>query len=379
MNIALITFSISDRSGSRAPIRLAQYLKKLGHDIHLFSYNIGLDSELKVRLEKEGIKVTVYEISNNLPFPLVGISKLTRMVTDLKNGQFDIISFHSNLLSLLAAKLSGQKILATYYGTEFSYKKIRSEAKMPIKTGWVSSLKSELSDLILTFLQRIYFWLCDDAVAISQYLSYEADKYFNRKLKVIYLGAETDFFKPDVPITESDFILSVSRIVPYKGFDLLIEAFKKANEKKPNLKLIIVGSVANSNYLTYLNSISNKQVEIRSNLSDFELQKLYSSCLLYATCDLWAPWSLTPLEASFFSKPLLALDFGSMKEIIKDGQNGFLSKNITEFSDKITELADNSRLRSSFGLKAKQLVSEYKWVNTAQEYDLFFKKVINVK
>lgn len=373
MNIGLITFSLSDRSGARAPIRLAQFLQREGHLVHLYAYDIGLNLELKNQLEQEGLVVTIYETNPKLPFPLIGLAKLLKMITDLKAGDHEIISFHSNLLALWAAKLSGRKILATYYGTEFSYRKIRGEAKMPINPGWVTNLKSTLNDSLLTLLQRIYFWLAGDAVAISRFLAVEADKFFNKKLKVIYLGAETDFFKPNTKVTESDFILSVSRIVPYKGFDLLIEAFKKVNEKNPNLRLVIVGSVANTQYLTYLKSISNPRVEIRSNLSDQELQRLYASCLFYATCDLWVPWSLTPLEASFFGKPLLALNLGAMKEIIKDGSNGLLAGDTTDLVSKMARLVTDRTLRERLGQGASKLVTNFDWSKTAREYSQAFR------
>lgn len=374
MNIGLLTYTLSDRSGARAPIRLAQALKKAGHQVTIYGYDFNQDKELTKKLNEQGIKVVIYQTNPSVPFSFRGWGSVTKAASDLKKSTHDVISFHSTLPFMIAAKLSGVKVLKTYYGTELSYYQIRRDSGMPIQIPFSQVIKSKIFDYLLMFLEKLSFMFADQKIAISKFLADEARQLYGEKIDYIYLGAQSDFFHEQRETkNEDNFILSVSRIVPYKGFDLLIEAFKKADLKE--LRLVIVGSTADQSYLEYLKSLKNDKVEIKSNLTDKELAQLYSSCLAYASGDLWVPWTLTPLEASFFGKPLIGFDLGAMNEVIKNNENGLLARNVDELSENISKIAKSKDLRHKLGSKAKEKVKEFTWERTVSEYEQRFKSL----
>lgn len=340
-----------------------------------------MDLDILKRLKDNKIKVVIYRVNKNslLPFFLRGWLVIPKVWFDLRQAKHQVLSLHSTIPFMIASRFSGSKILKTYYGTELSSYHFRKNANLPIKIKLSKLIISKITDAILLALEKTSFALADEVVTISEYLAYEANKLFGKKVDVIYLGAESNLFKDQQRRNESkNFILSVSRIVPYKGFDILIEAFKRANEKIGELYLVIVGSAANQDYLRYIKEISNEKVEIKYNIDERNLGYLYSSCLFYVTCDLWFPWSLTLLEASFFGKPLLAIKTGAAVEIIKDEENGLLADNVEDLTTKIIRLSGDAKLRSRFGKKAKEMVERFNWDKSALKYENKLTKLVKI-
>ena len=186
----------------------------------------------------------------------------------------------------------------------------------------------------------------------------------------VYLGVDNmkTALKKDNSKDKTVRVISVSRIVPYKGFHTLIETFIKVNQKFPDMRLDIIGSSPIQAYLDYLNSIKNQNVHIHVNITDQELAEYYNQADIYATCDTWVPWSLTPLEASFFSLPLLGMDYGAMNEIIVNKKTGLLAKNQKELEQNLVALTENKTLRKTLGKGAKSEVTKFTWAKTCEEY-----------
>ena len=101
MKVALVTKSLSTSSGARAPFELALHLQSFC-DITIFAEAKNAQKDLKNKLKN-------LKLYKN-PMHLYQLLKL---------GDFDVISFHSTFLEMIAAKLTGIPIVRTYYGTQF--------------------------------------------------------------------------------------------------------------------------------------------------------------------------------------------------------------------------------------------------------------------
>lgn len=67
-----------------------------------------------------------------------------------------------------------------------------------------------------------------------------------------------------------------------------------------------------------------------------------------------------------------------MPEIIKHGETGFIAQNSQEYSEYLTKLLTDKKLREKMGEKAKKLVGkDFNWDQCAGEYlDLYAKKKV---
>lgn len=366
MKIAILTEILSTHSGSRAPVELAKHLS-LSNEITLIVYALKTEKRVKRELEKKGVKVFLIN-SPKIPFGrwLVAFKVLPHL-----RGQ-DIISFHGTLPTFLVAKLSGLPLVKTYYGTQLNayLERLLPYQKPTLKDKFLNWLGNKL----ILIVQRIYFRLSDQVVAISKYTSKEAKKLYGRKIPFIHLGAAPLSSNQQLTINNQQFptILSISRFTPYKGFHLLIEAVKRMDRK---VNLFIVGSASQPKYLDYLKEIKTPNTKILVDISDQELANLYRNCDLYATCDRYLFFGLPPLEAALFGKPTLALDFCAAHEIIIHGKTGLVAKNLEKFKKSLVRLIQNGDFREQLGRNAKKRVEEkFTWKKTAQKYEEIFRK-----
>lgn len=120
-----------------------------------------------------------------------------------------------------------------------------------------------------------------------------------------------------VPVAQvadwTGFHLVVSRLMPYKNVDRVIEAFRGLPER-----LVVVGS---GPLLDELRSGAPDNVAVVTGLSDQQMRWVYSHsrALVAASHE---DFGLTPLEAGAFGKPTLALRAGGYLDSIAEGVNG---------------------------------------------------------
>lgn len=384
MKIAIISRSLSTHSGSRAPIELAKHLV-LHNQITLIVFEGEDASPLKQELEKKGVKVIFIKTPPVVFGKWFGSLKLLPYL----KGQ-DIISFHGTFPVFLVAKLSRIPIVKTYYGTQLD---AYLERFLPgQKLNLINHLLNFLGNRLILYTERVSFSLASEVIGISRYTSGEAKKLYGRKIPYIHLGVNLPSLNKSSIINHKRglllrnkssviTILSVSRFTPYKGFHRLIEVFKDVSQKFPNIKLILVGSAPNLNYLNYLKKLSkNFNIQIIPNLPDEELTKLYQEADIYTTCDRYLFFGLPPLEAALFSKPSLALNYCAASEIIYNNKTGLVANNLEEFKKDLILLIRDERLRINLGKQAqKKVVKYFNLNNTVNSYEKLLSKYVKTK
>jgi glycosyltransferase involved in cell wall biosynthesis len=155
----------------------------------------------------------------------------------------------------------------------------------------------------------------DYFLANSENTKNRIKKYYNREAKVLYPGI--DIFPPielspkgrKSKLQQEDFYLAVGRCIPYKKFDLLIEAFNQNGKK-----LICVTNTDNKLYQK-LKKISGPNIEWKLGISRNETQELFASAKAF----LFPPeedFGLVPLEAMAHGTPVIAYGKGGALETV---------------------------------------------------------------
>jgi glycosyltransferase involved in cell wall biosynthesis len=113
---------------------------------------------------------------------------------------------------------------------------------------------------------------------------------------------------------EAGYFLCVSRLLPYKNLDAVIEAFSGI----PDRRLLLVGDGPERSRLS---KILPANVTLLGSVSDDQLAWLYTNCLgLIAAA--YEDYGLVPLEAASFGKPTAALHWGGFLDTVIDGRTG---------------------------------------------------------
>ncbi len=150
-----------------------------------------------------------------------------------------------------------------------------------------------------------------------------------------------------VPGIEPGFLLCVSRLLPYKHVDRIVDAFQML----PTERLVIVGT---GPLAAQLHRRQSPQMKLLSNVNDAQLRWLYLSCagLVAASHE---DFGLTPLEAAAFGKPSATLAWGGFLDTVRPGSTGVLfdRPNADAIAEAIRELKrrawDAATLRTHAG------------------------------
>jgi len=161
----------------------------------------------------------------------------------------------------------------------------------------------------------------DYFIANSKTVKKRISKYYKAESKVIYPPVETDIFKVSEDI--GDYYLIGARLSPYKRFDVVIEAFKKSNQK-----LKIFGSGVDEKRLKEIAGDASN-IEFLGRVSDEEMAQLYSECRAFINPQD-EDFGITAIEAMASGRPVIAFRRGGATETVLEGVTG----EFFDFQDK---------------------------------------------
>jgi len=172
----------------------------------------------------------------------------------------------------------------------------------------------------------------DNVIVPSEYLkSLVAGWGINpEKIKVIYNGVD---FKPaDLSKEEArtklgihgNIILSVGRLVPWKGFRMLIKAMPKLIELNQFFRLVIVGDgLERKNLEAMAKNIGlDKKINIAGKKSSQELALYMAAADVFILNSSYEGFSHQILEAMKAGVPVIVSAIRGNREIVRQGENG---------------------------------------------------------
>jgi glycosyltransferase involved in cell wall biosynthesis len=235
------------------------------------------------------------------------------------------------------------------------------------------------------FLYWLQSFLCrkaDKVIVPSEYLAGIVRGWGvpNNKIKVIYNGV--DFKSSEIGQEEAkkkigiygDIILSAGRLVPWKGFRMLIKIMPRLSEISQLFRLVIVGSGPDKKILESMikNLGLERKVYLVGKKSQEELAIYMAASDIFVLDTGYEGFSHQILEAMSAGVPVITTAVGGNREIMKQGENGFVVKYNDEFNliEAIKSVRDNPELRKEFienGKKTVQYFSSEKMLSETIE------------
>jgi len=336
-------------------------------------YSVGTSTENEWinLLNKEGIFtffVSEWGGNNNFHKFIKGIRNLRKM---FNKDRIDIVHSHFQLGTLAAVTLKFLKISKFAYRTSH----IRKEWDNGKWTWFLNPI----------FIRFVFPKYLDGEIGVSEaVVKYLKDrKIFNldeRKIYLIYNGINiqeivklsnqidkslTTFINP-----ESLIIGSVGRLSVQKGYPYLIEAMKIVSNKINDVKLLIVGDGELKEELFEL----TKNLKMDDHISFLGLKTNVPSIIknfdIFVLSSLWEGLPTVVMEAMVCSVPVIATDIPGTRELIEDGENGFLVKPRDSFdlAEKIIEVLNDKHLRELVTSNALMDVQKYDMSEICNNY-----------
>jgi glycosyltransferase involved in cell wall biosynthesis len=238
----------------------------------------------------------------------------------------------------------------------------------------LSGLKERLAKWTLSNLRKWDVGNLDTVhyfVANSQYIAERIKRIDVREAQVIYPPVQTELF--EFQQDKEDFYLTMSRLVPYKRIDLIVEAFSKM----PSKRLVVIGDGPE---MERIKKLAGKNVELLGFQPDDVLRQYLSRArgFIFAAEE---DFGIAPVEAQAAGTPVIAYGKGGVLETVIENQTGIFFKEQTvssliEAVDQFEKMKfDPQRIRlnaerfneTRFKKEFKQFV-EVKWEEFCENY-----------
>jgi glycosyltransferase involved in cell wall biosynthesis len=189
---------------------------------------------------------------------------------------------------------------------------------------------------------------------------------------VVRGGIDLDRFHYD-PRPRKRQVILVSRIMPHKGQNYLIEAVGS------DIPIVIAGRIKDERYYEYLQDMArDKQVTFLTDASDDEILELYRTSAITVAAsvyrDVWGnEWpqsellGLTMLESMAVGTPVVCTDVGAMPEYVVDGVTGYVvpPNDPKQLRDRIDRLLDDKASAIEMGRAGSAHVQQFSWAQVA--------------
>ena len=182
------------------------------------------------------------------------------------------------------------------------------------QTGLNRGVKGVAVSLILHYLRQ---WdvatanRVDAFVATSRYIARRIWKTYRRPSRVIYPPVDLDRFKPSDK--REPFYLTVSRLVPYKYVDRIVDAFTRMN-----LPLVVIGDGPERERVE---RAAGPSVTVLGRQSDEVVRDHLSRCRAFVfMAD--EDFGIAPVEAQASGAPVIAFGRGGSLETVAGGKTG---------------------------------------------------------
>jgi len=230
-------------------------------------------------------------------------------------------------------------------------------------------------------LRQVLRTTIDDAdlvVSASEHARVEAEQMMGRPLPAVWVppGVDVDRFRPidaeqradvrrryGVP-ADAPFVLSVSRLVPRKGMDTLIDAASLLESEFPDLVTLIAGTGRDRRRLQRRIDSTSAPARLLGRVAHDDLPLLYAAADVFVMlCRIrWGGleqegFGIVFLEAAACEVPQVAGNSGGAADAVADGETGIVVQqpdDADEAAAAIARLLRDDGLRATMGRRGRE-------------------------
>lgn len=272
---------------------------------------------------------------------------LSRGIESHNLSEFDLILSFSSCVAKNAKKLKKSSKHVCYIHT-------------PVRYGWemdydprVKNLPFGVQNIAKFFLKRLkaYDYKLrenpDFYIANSSETAGRVTKFYDLSSQVLY--PPVDMENLDFSEKKSDYYLGFGRMVVYKKFDLLVEAFLAM----PDRKLILAGVGPETKKLEEkVKKMGAKNIVFAGKVSEEKKKELFAKAKAFILPQK-EDAGIVQLEAMASGTPVIAYKSGGILDVLEDGKNGvfFKEQTVESLQRGIEEFEKNSEKFSAKEIK----------------------------
>lgn len=325
---------------------LAKHFNQEGHDAHIITPFPG-------PRRQEGIQIHRIP-SKQIPKVSLMMNPLAFRALErvLKKGKFDVLHAHSGVISPFA------------YGSLYIAKKL----KIPhLITNHSLLEKSAKIFRLLNLVSRWHNWplLLSSVSSVAAEGMHQASGK-KKKVQILPNGINPEEWQIE-PSEHSEIrITSVMRITRKKRPLVLIRSIPKilaSYQGKKNLKFCLIGDGSQMKKVKLLVKKLGieKHVELPGYLSRAKIKEVFRKSDLFVSPTLKESFGIAILEARCAGLPIVAMNYGGVRDFIQHGKEGFLAKNDLEFVRYISKVIQDEELRRRMTQSSRESTEQFSW------------------
>jgi len=306
---------------------LAKRLAQRGHEVHVVTFGTpGYEERDGYHIHRQAYP----QLPKPLAFPLRILKAGLLCARVVREHSLEVIyaqEYLSGLVGLIAKKLTGKPLYLKYVG-DWAW-------EVAFARGWTDRLLHEFYDSgspnaytsAMMHLQRLVGKNCAGIIAPSEYLRSVIERW-NIPTPVVVIPNAVELHPCDKGMCRRELglegftLVSVGRLVRWKGFHLVIEALKDLDEE---VNYLIIGE---GPYRRVLEGLKEKlklgSVHFLGKMPKNRTLKYICASDLFVLPSYYEGMSHVILEAMSCRTPVLASDIPPNRELIRDGETGFL-------------------------------------------------------
>ena len=364
-----------------AEVALFYYIKALGmEEYDHYVYCFGPDGPVRERIESLGVPVFMGKrdsIKQPIRFAISLFSLFQNLMVLIESKHIQVIQSHSgqaNQLAVAIGRLAGIPAFPTVHSTmAFINKGSRWDLRVYLKKvvdGFIYRMayrvlvvSQEIKDIVL----KTYGLKDNKVLVLKNGIIWEDSS-------VVPVELKNEF-----PMLENKLkLLAVGRLVPLKGFDILVRAVAEAvNQGMQDLLVLVAGD-------------GEERVRLEGLIRDLELDSyikliglrhdviaLMKSSDLFVMSSLYEGLSIAMIEAMACGLPIIASAAPGIKDFIKNEQNGLLFpvQDHKALAQRILRLVNDEDMRTRLSRGAREsFEKEYDMRRNIKSLDMLFRK-----
>lgn len=389
MNLLIFTTDFKPMAGGKAEHahRYARYFHERGHTV------------VTVAPHVEGCEAfdetQPYEIRRvrelPLPGPLSQLRLLSVYVELLREERFDWVYcpfwYPEGWIAALVAPFTSARLAIAVHGREVLYEKDSFEARIRAQRQLLKA------GMLQPPLQRWILRSADVVVAVSQWTRDAVLEAVPEgvDVRVVNNGVSPEEFADAKPIERLDgldlgdrkVLLTVARLAPRKGHDVVIKALPAIVEEHPDTVYLIAGSGGERASLEALAERAGVEdhVVFLGYVPDSDLPDLYATADLFVMPNRWEGTSVEGfgivfLEANATRTPVVGGNSGGVPDAVVDGVTGRLVDPYSPeaVAETINEMLSDPQSLARMGENGyERVVSEFTWDHAGGELEALFR------
>jgi len=326
------------------------------------------------RFAQEGIEAVEYEIDRGSlnPFKeLLALRNVYRAIAPLGLDILHTFTAKPNIYGTFAARMAK---------VPYVFNLVEGLGSFYIGDG----VKKRLVRALMERLYRTAFSMSDGVVFVNgddpEYMIQKGIVDPRKAILIKSVGIDLTAFDPTrfrrIDFGSKPVVLMIGRAIWEKG---VREFYEAARMLRKRATFVYVGASDPGNPGSvpeeFLRSPFVRYLGHRDDVVD-----LLGSCDIFVLPSYREGLPRTLLEASAMAKPLVATDAVGCREVVRDGQNGFLVKprSAKALAEGIARLLEDEGLRKRMGERSRELVEEFGIERVVERYVALYEEVADV-